>query len=86
MQAVGHVVIAWLWLDVALPAQRAIDKPSTVHSASFWREKLQSARYFFEFELPKVDAWIGVVASRNPPAEKCAMSGSRHEQDGGAAP
>jgi butyryl-CoA dehydrogenase len=27
---------------------------------------LQAARYFFAFELPKVDAWLTVVRERNP--------------------
>ncbi len=54
LQAFGHVVLAWLWLDVALAAQ-----------ASSLREgKLAAMRYFFAYELPKIDAWLGVVSSR----------------------
>jgi butyryl-CoA dehydrogenase len=29
------------------------------------RGKLQTARYFFEYELPKTDAWLNVVETRN---------------------
>ena len=58
LQAFGHVVLAWLWLDVALAAQ---------HSGSSLREgKLAAMRYFFAYELPRIDAWLGVVASREP--------------------
>jgi hypothetical protein len=32
----------------------------------FHRGKLQACRYFFDYELPKIDAWLAVVASRNP--------------------
>jgi butyryl-CoA dehydrogenase len=66
MQAFGHVVVAWLWLDVALAAQRVLDGGEGMQGADFQRGKLQAARYFSEFELPKIDAWLGVVASRNP--------------------
>jgi butyryl-CoA dehydrogenase len=27
--------------------------------------KLQAARYFFRYELPKIGAWLEVVASRD---------------------
>jgi Acetyl-CoA dehydrogenase C-terminal like/Acyl-CoA dehydrogenase, C-terminal domain len=58
LQAFGHVVLAWLWLDVALAAQR---------SSSGLREgKLAAMQYFFAYELPKIDAWLVVVASREP--------------------
>ena len=50
LQAFGHVVLAWLWLDVALasadPGRRA------------------AMRYFFAYELPRIDAWLGVVSRR----------------------
>ena len=66
MQAFGHVVVAWLWLDVALAAQRALDAGGGAQGMDFQRGKLQAARYFSEFELPKIDAWLDVVTSRNP--------------------
>ena len=60
LQAFGHVVLAWIWLDVALAAQT-----STLTSVQ--REgKLAAMRYFYAYELPKIDAWLGVVASREP--------------------
>jgi alkylation response protein AidB-like acyl-CoA dehydrogenase len=56
LQAFGHVVLAWLWLDVALAAQGSPLQPG----------KMTAMRYFFAYELPKIDAWLGVVASREP--------------------
>jgi alkylation response protein AidB-like acyl-CoA dehydrogenase len=56
LQAFGHVVLAWLWLDVAIVAQDSPLKGG----------KLAATRYFFAYELPKIDAWLGVVASREP--------------------
>ena len=59
LQAFGHVVLAWIWLDVALCLQHggaADDRASGLRAA---------CRYFFRYELPRVPAWLGVVASRD---------------------
>ncbi len=66
LQAFGHVVVAWLWLDVAVAAERSPPAGGGRDGDDFRRGKLQAARYFSEFELPKIDAWLAVVASRNP--------------------
>jgi butyryl-CoA dehydrogenase len=58
LQAFGHVVLAWLWLDVALAARQA------TAGTSFGVGKLAAMRYFYAYELPKIDAWLGVVARR----------------------
>jgi len=59
LQAFGHVVLAWLWLDVALAVQRA-----QTAAEAFGQGKLAAMRYFYAYELPKIDAWLGVVAQR----------------------
>ncbi len=56
MQAFGHVVLAWLWLDVALAASGRED-------ALGWGKRA-AQRYFFAYELPKIDAWLAVVRTR----------------------
>lgn len=66
LQAFGHVVLAWVWLDVAVAACRARDVQRTAVHDAYLQGKLQARRYFFDYELPKVDAWLGVVSSRNP--------------------
>jgi len=62
LQAFGHVVLAWIWLDVALAVQAGAER----HPEGFVQGKLQACRYFFAYELPKVDAWLAVVAERCP--------------------
>ena len=57
LQAFGHTVLAWLWLDVALAVQG---------DAAFAQGKRAAARYFFAYELPKIGAWLDVVARREP--------------------
>ena len=56
LQAFGHVVLAWLWLDVAMAAERS--------GGELNPGKLAAMRYFFAYELPKIDAWLGPVAAR----------------------
>jgi alkylation response protein AidB-like acyl-CoA dehydrogenase len=60
MQAFGHMVVAWIWLDVVLAIAPAI-RQQPVHEG-----RLRAARYFYRYELPKIDAWLKVAASRDP--------------------
>ncbi len=58
MQAFGHTVLAWIWLDVALAV------PGDTSPAN--QGKLAAMRYFFHYELPKTGAWLRVVETRDP--------------------
>ena len=63
LEAFGHVTIAWLWLDLALSAHvstPAVDDATTAHRQGL----VQTMRYFFDYELPRIDAWLQVVARR----------------------
>jgi alkylation response protein AidB-like acyl-CoA dehydrogenase len=53
MQAFGHVVVAWIWLDVATfnIAKNSINTPANT--------------YFYNYELPKIEAWLNVVKTRD---------------------
>jgi alkylation response protein AidB-like acyl-CoA dehydrogenase len=62
-RALSHVIVAWLWLDQALTAERA-HVPSAQDS-EFYAGKLRACRFFFECELPHADAWLALVASGN---------------------
>ena len=66
LQAFGHVVLAWIWLDVAIAARQPCGEYPVAGRMDFLRGKLQATRYFYEYELPKIDAWLDVVARRNP--------------------
>ena len=58
LQAFGHMVLAWIWLDVALTAQASPEAPARTG-------RLAAMRYFFHYELPKIGAWLSVVSSRD---------------------
>jgi butyryl-CoA dehydrogenase len=57
LQALGHTVLAWIWLDVALAAVGRDEATS--------RGRLQACRYFFHYELPKIGPWLQVVRTRD---------------------
>ncbi len=59
LQAFGHMVLAWIWLDVALDWLT----PAPMRPARTGR--LAAMRYFFHYELPKIGAWLNVVSSRD---------------------
>ncbi len=62
LEAVGHAVVAWMWLEMGLVA--SIRLPSaTGDDANFYRGKLQACRYFFHWELPKVQQQLELLAS-----------------------
>lgn len=56
LQAFGHVVLAWIWLELALAVEGA--------DSDFAEGKRAAARYFHAYELPKIDAWLAVVSRR----------------------
>jgi butyryl-CoA dehydrogenase len=58
MQAFGHTVLAWIWLDVALTAHAALESAARTG-------RLAAMRFFFHYELPKIGAWLQVVSNRD---------------------
>jgi hypothetical protein len=59
MQAFGHMVLAWIWLDVALAI------PAGARDLPAQQGRLRAARYFYRYELPKIGAWLDVAARRD---------------------
>ena len=57
LQAFGHTMLAWIWLDVALAAAGRDDAAN--------HGRLQACRYFFHYELPKIGVWLQVVRERD---------------------
>ncbi len=62
MQAFGHTVLAWIWLDVAVRALETDAAQATPATAG----RLGATAFFFNYELPKIGAWLNVVESRDP--------------------
>jgi alkylation response protein AidB-like acyl-CoA dehydrogenase len=61
--ALGHVVVAWLWLEQAAVAAALVQ--SNPADRDFVDGKLRACRFFFECELPKAEQLLSFVASRS---------------------
>ena len=64
LEAVGHTVVAWMWLEQALVAAQALPAASG-DDKNFYLGKLQAFRYFFHWELPKVQQQLELLTSIN---------------------
>lgn len=59
LQSFGHLVVAWLWLDVVQ------NELKSQPSCAAFRGRLGAATYFFHYELPKIGPWLKVVENRD---------------------
>jgi alkylation response protein AidB-like acyl-CoA dehydrogenase len=57
LQAFGHTVVAWIWLDVV--STTGADNTAAAQG------RRAACRYFFRYELPLIQAWLAVVKSRD---------------------
>jgi alkylation response protein AidB-like acyl-CoA dehydrogenase len=57
LEAFGHIVLAWIWLQQACAVQPL--------SGDFRAGKLAACRYFFEWELPKANVKLDLLESGN---------------------
>jgi butyryl-CoA dehydrogenase len=60
LQAFGHTILAWLWLDIGAAIVDSGDAESTANVG-----RLAALDYFMRYELPKTDAWLRVVEARD---------------------
>jgi hypothetical protein len=56
MQAFGHTVLAWIWLEVELVSLS--ESPADAG-------RRHASHFFFNYELPKISAWLNVVEARD---------------------
>ena len=64
MQAFGHMVLAWVWLDVAI----SVCERDANGAVPANQGRLRACDYFFHFELPKIEAWLVVARNRDQTA------------------
>lgn len=55
--AVGHLVIAWMWLEQMTVASGRQD--------AFYRGKIAAGRYFFAYELPRIEPSLDLLEQRD---------------------
>ena len=57
LDAFGHLVVAWLWLEQELAAHG--------RDGAFYDGKRLAARYFFTYELPTIAPALALLAARD---------------------
>ncbi|HEY5945130.1 MAG TPA: acyl-CoA dehydrogenase [Kofleriaceae bacterium] len=62
----GHLVVAWLWVDQALAATRALTADVSGDDRAFYEGKLLAARWFCDHELPVADHAARVLKAMDP--------------------
>ena len=55
----GHVVVAWIWLWQACAAAKGLQQTDS----AFYKGKLQACRFFYRWELPKIQHWSNLLVS-----------------------
>lgn len=65
LEMFGHTVIAWIWLQQAAIAQRALDTNPSEADRNFYLGKVQAMKFFYECELPKTKHWATLVGQVN---------------------
>jgi alkylation response protein AidB-like acyl-CoA dehydrogenase len=65
LELTGHVVVAWIWLRMALVAAQKVGTTDN----DFYRGKLQACGYFFRWELPKTELWHRLLNGSDPTCE-----------------
>ena len=51
----GIVSVAWQWFLQALSIQKALNQKPSGADADFYQGKFYTFRYFFRYELPKIE-------------------------------
>ncbi len=65
LEAFGHTVVAWQWLRQALVATRALAGAKSEDDINFYRGKLHTCDWFFEWELPRTRPQHELLRSLN---------------------
>jgi len=53
MEFFSLVIVGWNWLEIAANSQEALKNGDKKYSEIFYKSKIETMKYFFEYELPK---------------------------------
>jgi butyryl-CoA dehydrogenase len=56
MDFFGNILVGWLWLDMALGAEKALTGGSSRRSEGFYKGKIHAMQFYFTYELPKTES------------------------------
>ena len=53
MEFFSLIIVAWNWLEIAENSQQALNNDDEKYSKIFYKSKIETMKYFFDYELPK---------------------------------
>jgi alkylation response protein AidB-like acyl-CoA dehydrogenase len=65
LEAFGHTVVAWVWLRQAVVAARALPAAKSDDDVAFYKGKLHTCEWFFQWELPRTRPQHELLRSLN---------------------
>lgn len=63
MEFAGDLVIGWQWLKMATVAKEALITGNKTYDASFYEQKIHLMKFFFKYELPKMNTAAEILKS-----------------------
>ncbi|MCB0582942.1 MAG: acyl-CoA dehydrogenase, partial [Phaeodactylibacter sp.] len=63
MDFFSTLVLGWLWLDMAAVAKRELVSGNTAYTPDFYESKIHAMRFFFKYELPKMEGLAPTLMS-----------------------
>jgi butyryl-CoA dehydrogenase len=64
MEFFGNMIVGWLWLDIAIRAQKALVAGDTNYAAEFYHSKIHTMKFYFKYEIPKTKALAEVLMDK----------------------
>ena len=61
MEFFSLVIVGWNWLEIALNSQEALKNGDSKYSDIFYKSKIETMKYFFEYELPKTIGYSEII-------------------------
>jgi len=61
MEFFSNITMAWIWLDMATNAKKALSTGQKNYSEAFYESKIHAMKFYFKYELPKTIALAEVL-------------------------
>jgi len=65
LELFGIISIAWQWLKQAIVIEKEFECNTTGADTDFYKGKLYTFRYFFDYELPKIEGLVKTLRKRS---------------------
>ncbi|MCK8520638.1 acyl-CoA dehydrogenase [Aquimarina sp. D1M17] len=61
MEFLSNITMGWIWLDIAVHAKNSLVTGQTTYSDTFYESKIHAMKFFFKYELPKVNGLAEIL-------------------------